>query len=83
MSTGQIAKIIMFRTLPGKSHHITKLVGGIDPTPGFQSHSSPHHLEWYVFNEDQLCPSYVITLKAVEDVRTVADDEELGQESQS
>jgi hypothetical protein len=76
LDAGQTAQVIMFRTLPGKTFHIKNLVGGIDPTPGYHSHSSPNFMEWYLFNEDQRCPDYVLTIKAVEDSRTVADDEE-------
>lgn len=72
---GDEVKTIMFRTLPGKSKHIEKLVGAIDPTPGFDSHSSPTFLEWYLFDEAQVCPQYVLKIRAVEDTRTAADDQ--------
>ena len=52
-------KTICFRTLPGKSKHIKELCGAIDPTDGFDSHSSPEFLEWFLFDESQLCPEYV------------------------
>eukprot|EP00993_Chasmostoma_nieuportense_P000564 NODE_151_length_2912_cov_34.591023_g109_i1.p1 GENE.NODE_151_length_2912_cov_34.591023_g109_i1~~NODE_151_length_2912_cov_34.591023_g109_i1.p1 ORF type:complete len:434 (-),score=114.83 NODE_151_length_2912_cov_34.591023_g109_i1:49-1350(-) len=74
LEPGETCKIIMFRTLPGRSKHIPKLVGAIDPTEGYDSHSSPSFLEWYLFNEDQLCPDYVITVLAKEDTRTASDD---------
>jgi hypothetical protein len=70
-----IVKTIMFRTLPGKTKHIEKLAGAIDPTPGYDSHSSPTFLEWYLFDEAQVCPAYVLRIKAVEDTRTAADDQ--------
>ncbi|CUG86046.1 poly (ADP-ribose) polymerase, putative [Bodo saltans] len=72
---GDEVKTIMFRTMPGKSKHIEKLVGGIDPTVGYDSHSSPTFLEWYLFDEAQCCPQYVLLVKAMEDTRTAADDE--------
>ena len=68
-------KTIMFRTMPGVSFHMEKLVGAVDPTPGYDSHSSPTYLEWYLFDEAQACPHYVLTVRAVEDTRTAADDE--------
>jgi hypothetical protein len=67
-------KIIQFRTLPGRSKHIPKMCGPIDPTDGYDSHSSPSFLEWYLFNEDQLLPEYVLHVQAREDTRTAADD---------
>ena len=75
LEPGDEVKTIMFRTLPGKTKHIPKLTGGIDPTEGFDSHSSPTFLEWYLFDESQACPAYVLKVKAVEDTRTAADDE--------
>ena len=77
LDAGQTAKILKFQTLPGRSEHIQKLVGGIAPTPGFHSHSSPNHLEWYLFNEDQLCLEAIMTVEAYENTRTDADDEAL------
>eukprot|EP01060_Flectonema_neradi_P012249 TRINITY_DN1912_c4_g1_i1.p1 TRINITY_DN1912_c4_g1~~TRINITY_DN1912_c4_g1_i1.p1 ORF type:complete len:538 (+),score=103.83 TRINITY_DN1912_c4_g1_i1:87-1616(+) len=70
-----IVKTIIFRTLPGKSKHITKLCGAIDPTDGYDSHSSPEFLEWYLFDEAQLCPEYVLHVRAEEDTRTMSDDQ--------
>ena len=70
-----VVKTIIFRTLPGKSKHITKLCGAIDPTEGFDSHSSPEFLEWYLFDESQLTPEYVLQIRAEEDTRTMADDQ--------
>eukprot|EP00669_Euglena_mutabilis_P004881 TRINITY_DN16250_c0_g1_i1.p2 TRINITY_DN16250_c0_g1~~TRINITY_DN16250_c0_g1_i1.p2 ORF type:complete len:126 (-),score=63.47 TRINITY_DN16250_c0_g1_i1:220-597(-) len=67
-------KILQFRTLPGRSKHIPKMCGPIDPTDGFDSHSSPSFLEWFLFNEDQLLPEYILTVEAKEDTRTAADD---------
>eukprot|EP01062_Namystynia_karyoxenos_P009941 TRINITY_DN13517_c0_g1_i2.p1 TRINITY_DN13517_c0_g1~~TRINITY_DN13517_c0_g1_i2.p1 ORF type:complete len:598 (+),score=186.36 TRINITY_DN13517_c0_g1_i2:109-1902(+) len=67
-------KIIMFKCLPGKSKHIPVTKEGMDPTPGYDSHSSPEYLEWYLFNEDQLCPTHVLEVQAKEDTRTAADD---------
>ncbi|KAJ9465887.1 DNA ligase [Diplonema papillatum] len=68
-------KTILFRTLPGKSKHMTELCGAVDPTPGFDSHSSPEYLEWYLFDEAQLCPEYVLEVRAEEDTRTKSDDQ--------
>ena len=75
LEPGDTCKVIMFRTLPGRSKHIPKLIGAIDPTGGFDSHSSPQFLEWYLFSEDQLCPQYVLHILAREDTRTAADDQ--------
>eukprot|EP01059_Diplonema_ambulator_P000997 TRINITY_DN1076_c1_g2_i1.p1 TRINITY_DN1076_c1_g2~~TRINITY_DN1076_c1_g2_i1.p1 ORF type:complete len:538 (+),score=99.17 TRINITY_DN1076_c1_g2_i1:24-1616(+) len=68
------AKTILFRTLPGKSKHVQKIQAGMEPTAGYDSHSSPDFLEWYLFDEDQLCPEYVLQVRAEEDTRTKADD---------
>jgi hypothetical protein len=75
LEEGQTAKVIMFRCLPGKCKQIEKLNMGMDPTAGFHSHSSPSFLEWYLFDERQLCPEYVVEIQATIDTRTAADDE--------
>uniref|UniRef100_A0A7S1IXJ0 PARP n=1 Tax=Eutreptiella gymnastica TaxID=73025 RepID=A0A7S1IXJ0_9EUGL len=77
LDLGQTVKILNFKTLPGRSEHIKKLVGGVAPTHGFHSHSSPNHLEWYLFNEDQLCLEGIMTVKAVVNNRINADDEKV------
>eukprot|EP00672_Neobodo_designis_P004719 CAMPEP_0174883202 /NCGR_PEP_ID=MMETSP1114-20130205/85149_1 /TAXON_ID=312471 /ORGANISM="Neobodo designis, Strain CCAP 1951/1" /LENGTH=512 /DNA_ID=CAMNT_0016118605 /DNA_START=99 /DNA_END=1633 /DNA_ORIENTATION=- len=70
VDAGDEVKVILFKTLPGKTKHIEKLVGAVDPTAGYDSHSSPTFLEWYLFDEAQACPAYVLKIKAVEDTRT-------------
>eukprot|EP01062_Namystynia_karyoxenos_P059079 TRINITY_DN50510_c0_g1_i1.p1 TRINITY_DN50510_c0_g1~~TRINITY_DN50510_c0_g1_i1.p1 ORF type:complete len:529 (+),score=185.96 TRINITY_DN50510_c0_g1_i1:84-1589(+) len=71
----ETVKTIMFKTLPGKSRHFPKMPGAIDPTPGYDSHSSPTYMEWYLFDESQLCPEYICEVRADEDTRTKSDDE--------
>lgn len=75
LDEGDVVKTLMFKCLPGKVANIAKLNMGMEPTPGFNSHSSPNNLEWYLFDERQLCPEYVIEMKAQIDTRTAADDE--------
>ena len=70
----ETCKIVQFQTLPGRSRHLSEKAGPIDPTPGYDSHSSQNHLEWYLFHEDQLLPAYVLTVRAIVDGRTDADD---------
>eukprot|EP00756_Hemistasia_phaeocysticola_P056593 Hpha_TRINITY_DN328_c0_g1::TRINITY_DN328_c0_g1_i1::g.112599::m.112599 len=70
-----VVKTIMFKTLPGRSKHFAKMPGAIDPTKGFDSHSSPTWMEWYLFNEAQALPEYVCQVRAEEDTRTKSDDE--------
>jgi hypothetical protein len=73
---GDQCSVIMFHVLPGNSRHIPKLTTGLKPSdsPGYDSHSSSNHQEWYLFDESQCLPAYVITVKAVEDRRTAEDD---------
>eukprot|EP00927_Polykrikos_kofoidii_P056043 TRINITY_DN50221_c0_g1_i1.p1 TRINITY_DN50221_c0_g1~~TRINITY_DN50221_c0_g1_i1.p1 ORF type:complete len:423 (-),score=73.40 TRINITY_DN50221_c0_g1_i1:136-1404(-) len=71
---GERCRTILFRCVPGLSKHIDKMCGPIDPTLGFDSHSSPQFLEWFLFNADQCCPSHILTLEALEDTRTASDD---------
>lgn len=71
---GERCRIVLFRCVPGSSRHIESKCGPIDPTEGFDSHSSPEFLEWFLFYPDQCCPSHVLTIEAREDTRTAADD---------
>eukprot|EP00927_Polykrikos_kofoidii_P033845 TRINITY_DN2869_c0_g1_i2.p1 TRINITY_DN2869_c0_g1~~TRINITY_DN2869_c0_g1_i2.p1 ORF type:complete len:348 (+),score=29.98 TRINITY_DN2869_c0_g1_i2:50-1093(+) len=66
--------VVMLRCVAGRCFQIEKVEGAIDPTPGYNAHSSPNNLEWYLFSPDQCCPSHVLTVEAVEDERTLADD---------
>ena len=70
-----LVKVIMFKCLPGKTYRVEKLTMGLEPQPGHESHSSPAFLEWYLVDERQLCPEYVLEIQAAIDVRTSADDE--------
>eukprot|EP01064_Diplonema_japonicum_P014808 TRINITY_DN224_c4_g1_i1.p1 TRINITY_DN224_c4_g1~~TRINITY_DN224_c4_g1_i1.p1 ORF type:complete len:446 (+),score=122.82 TRINITY_DN224_c4_g1_i1:55-1392(+) len=81
LDNDQKAKTIMFKTLPGKSKHIPAVKTGLQPAKGFDSHSSPNYLEWYLFEEGQLCPEYVLEVQAREDNRTAADDGDDDNES--
>jgi len=67
-------KIIMFKTLPGKSFHVEQVTKGMSPTPGYDSHSSPSFLEWFLFDEAQSCPVYVLEVQALENTRVKSDD---------
>jgi chaperonin cofactor prefoldin len=73
---GDVVKVIMFRLLPGRSRHIPKRTANLKPTdsPGYHSHSSSNHQEWYLFDESQCCPAYILTVRAIENRRTTSDD---------
>ena len=75
LEENETVKVIMFKCLPGKVFHVESLNMGMDPTPGHSAHSSPSHLEWYLFDERQLAPDYVVEIQAKLDTRTAADDE--------
>lgn len=74
LEPGQKVKTIMFKVLPGKSFHVEKIAQGISPTSGHDSHSSPNWLEWYLFQESQCCPTYVLELLAIENNRVHSND---------
>eukprot|EP00727_Mastigamoeba_balamuthi_P010396 m51a1_g598 hypothetical protein (783) ;mRNA; r:64378-70336 len=74
LAEGDSVRIVMFKALPGRSMHMHSLAGSVLPTPGYDSHSSPEWLEWYLFDETQLCPQYVVELRAITNERTGAND---------
>eukprot|EP00727_Mastigamoeba_balamuthi_P003864 m51a1_g13475 hypothetical protein (205) ;mRNA; f:625-2754 len=71
---GQTARIVMLKVLPGRSLHMTELAGAVQPTPGYDSHSSPTFSEWFLFDETQCCPTHVIEVQAISNKRTGAND---------
>ncbi len=74
LNVDETCKVIMFHVLPGNSLHIKKQTSGLKPSEGYDSHSSSNHQEWYLFDESQCLPVYVLTVKAIESRRTAADD---------
>eukprot|EP00727_Mastigamoeba_balamuthi_P007653 m51a1_g3508 hypothetical protein (775) ;mRNA; r:866061-869024 len=74
LSEGETVKIIMLKSLPGKSRHMLHMQPGILPTPGYDSHSSPEWSEWFFFDETQTCPTYVVEIRAIVNNRTGAND---------
>eukprot|EP00727_Mastigamoeba_balamuthi_P001643 m51a1_g11476 hypothetical protein (252) ;mRNA; f:3356-4295 len=74
LAEGQTARIVMLKVLPGRSLHITKLAGAVQPTPGYDSHSSPTFSEWFLFDETQCCPTHVVEVQAISNKRTGAND---------
>eukprot|EP00727_Mastigamoeba_balamuthi_P013060 m51a1_g8377 hypothetical protein (1078) ;mRNA; r:163286-166519 len=74
LQEGEAVRLVMFRCLPGRSLHVAELLGPVEPTPGYDSHSSPEWAEWFLFDESQLCPAYVVEVQAVCNSRTVAND---------
>jgi hypothetical protein len=64
VASGQTVKIILFKVLPGRVYHCDKVEMGRQPEPGYDSHESPHSLEWYLPLDGQSCPVAVLTIKA-------------------
>eukprot|EP00727_Mastigamoeba_balamuthi_P001645 m51a1_g11478 hypothetical protein (247) ;mRNA; r:7942-8751 len=71
---GQTARIVMFKVLPGRTLHMAELAGAVQPTPGYDSHSSPTFSEWFLFDETQCCPTHVVEVQAISNKRTSAND---------
>jgi hypothetical protein len=59
-------KIVLFKVLPGRVFHCSQVEEGRQPEPGYDSHESPHNLEWYLPLDGQSCPVAVLTIKAVD-----------------
>ena len=71
---GDVARVVMFKVLPGRTRRLERALGPIPPTDGCDSHMSPSGIEWYFFDESQLCPTYVVDVRAIVDVRVTAND---------
>jgi serine/threonine protein kinase len=76
LEVGGEVRVVALRVLPGKVYRCAGVEVGCAPkTPAFDSHESPHGLEWYLPLEGQSCPVFVLTVRAVELVGTgTADD---------
>eukprot|EP00727_Mastigamoeba_balamuthi_P001334 m51a1_g11198 hypothetical protein (1070) ;mRNA; r:7771-10980 len=74
VAEGSVVRILMLKVLPGRSLQIAHLAPGIGPTPGYDSHSSPSFLEWFLFDETQACPTHVLEITALVNARTTAND---------
>lgn len=74
LSPGDKVKILRFKIFPGKSIHIKNINLGMAPTKGYHSHQSPNHLEWFLFDERQCLPDYILEIEAYENFRFLSDD---------
>eukprot|EP00727_Mastigamoeba_balamuthi_P008151 m51a1_g3957 hypothetical protein (1034) ;mRNA; r:350686-354109 len=74
LSEGDTVRIVMFKALPGRTCHMDQQSPGVLPQEGYDSHSSPHWTEWFLFDETQLCPTHVVEVTAVVNERTVTND---------
>eukprot|EP00727_Mastigamoeba_balamuthi_P000035 m51a1_g10028 hypothetical protein (1013) ;mRNA; r:106735-110223 len=67
-------QIVMFKALPGKTLHMKAVAVAVQPTAGYDSHSSPQWSEWFFFDETQLCPTHVVQVLAITNKRTEANE---------
>ncbi|KAJ9468774.1 hypothetical protein DIPPA_34666 [Diplonema papillatum] len=74
LQPGDVVDVLQFEAVLGSCLHIKEAVGPVDPTPGYHSHCSPKELEWYLFSEAQLWPAAVLSVEAIKDERTMAND---------
>eukprot|EP00727_Mastigamoeba_balamuthi_P008976 m51a1_g4700 hypothetical protein (936) ;mRNA; r:228863-231915 len=74
LNEGDRVKIVMFKALPGRTLHMEAFMGSVEPTAGYDSHSSPQWSEWFFFDETQLCPTHVVEVMAITNARTEANE---------
>merc|ERR1712232_1079510 len=75
LAIGDEVRIMVFKVLPGRVYHCNAVTLGLHPVNGFDSHESPHHLEWYLPMEGQSCPLFVLKVKAMEKIRQEYEDD--------
>ena len=71
---GESVQVIAFQIHPGKCLQLQERKHGILPTQGYDSHTSPKQLEYFLFNTAQSLPRYILTVTAYEDSLTCTDD---------
>eukprot|EP01060_Flectonema_neradi_P018254 TRINITY_DN2504_c9_g1_i1.p1 TRINITY_DN2504_c9_g1~~TRINITY_DN2504_c9_g1_i1.p1 ORF type:complete len:548 (+),score=93.62 TRINITY_DN2504_c9_g1_i1:46-1689(+) len=74
VSPSQEVDVLMLATTLGVPRQLSEALGPVDPTPLYNSHVSPNGLEWYLFSECQCFPYRILTIRAVADERTAAND---------
>eukprot|EP00727_Mastigamoeba_balamuthi_P008667 m51a1_g4422 hypothetical protein (369) ;mRNA; f:34720-37473 len=74
LDEGESVKIVMLRALPGRTLHMGSFAGAVKPAEGYDSHSSPQWSEWFFFDETQMCPTYVVEVKAITNTRIEANE---------
>lgn len=76
LASDEVVRVVMMRVLPGRSRKIEQRTPALKPSDsvGFDSHLSPMGQEWYLFDEAQCVPAYVLTVRAFEDNRTLEDE---------
>jgi hypothetical protein len=82
---GDEGAVIMLEMVTGKVNHFPQIRNGAAPTPGFQCHESPEHLEFFVWDdatqaEPPRCtyravPRFVIKWRAVKGRGGIAHDQ--------
>eukprot|EP00727_Mastigamoeba_balamuthi_P001471 m51a1_g11320 hypothetical protein (613) ;mRNA; r:113578-116467 len=61
----EAVRVVMFKVIPGRTLQVRQVAPHMKPSEGFDSHTSPKFLEWFLFDETQACPAYVLDIKAV------------------
>jgi len=64
LSVGDEVEIVVLKVLPGKTYQFRAMALGVAPEPGYDSHMSPHQLEYYCPLEGQTCPEFVVRARA-------------------
>ena len=75
LASGESARIVLLKVLPGRVYRCGAVEMGRAPEPGYDSHESPHALEWYLPLEGQCCPMAVLTVRADDTRANLADDQ--------
>eukprot|EP00698_Gefionella_okellyi_P015500 TRINITY_DN4376_c0_g4_i1.p1 TRINITY_DN4376_c0_g4~~TRINITY_DN4376_c0_g4_i1.p1 ORF type:complete len:1996 (+),score=396.50 TRINITY_DN4376_c0_g4_i1:96-6083(+) len=75
LQVGQQVRVLMFSAAPGRSYQFKKMVIGASVQHGYDSHTSPNQLELFLPLDGQLCPTHVVTVRAVKDDRMIVADD--------
>lgn len=74
LGVGASAFVLQCSYVIGRTKQLKGLGCGMARVPGYHSHTSPHGLEHYIYDEKLCLPTHALEIRAVEDVATVADD---------
>lgn len=66
---GEEGSTIVLKCVTGGRKHFRQMLSGVQPSPGYHTHESPNHLEFFIFDEKQTVPVYVVHWKAILNTR--------------
>jgi len=66
--------VLMMKMFTGKRKHLDRRADKAPPSIGYHCHETPNHLEFYVWDTNQLVPCYILHWKAIKNKRLILEE---------